>query len=100
MSTKTRLGLDPNTFAQELRKAHCAHANAGEEHHVCIGTCVIDRDGVQLTCEACGSGDHPLAPQKPEIEPARSVLEAAGISWSSLTPEAQWAAVNAARRGK
>jgi hypothetical protein len=95
-SAKTRLGLDPDTFAQELRRAHCAHEDAGKEHHACVGVCVIERDGVTLTCPACGNGDHLLTEYESKL--ARSVMEAAGVRWSSLAPEAQRAAVEASKR--
>jgi hypothetical protein len=95
-SVKTRLGLDPDTFAQQLRRAHCAHNDADKDHHVCIGVCVIEREGVSLMCEACGNGNHLLTESESKF--ARSIIEAAGIQWRSLAPEAQRAAVEVAKR--
>lgn len=95
--TKTLLGLDPDVFAQDLRRAHCAHADAGNGHHACIGVCVIDREGVRLSCEACGDGDQSFAPTAYEIDSVRPIVEAAGLRWSALSPETQRAVVAAAR---
>jgi hypothetical protein len=97
-NTKTRLGLDPDCFAQQLRLAHCAHAHAGQADHVCVGECQITREGIELTCAACGDGAEPLVPI--DVEPAKSIIEAAGINWSSLSLQAQRAAVGAARGRK
>lgn len=89
------IGLSPEPFAETLRRAHCAHANASFAHHVCVGTCIISRDGVKLECKPCGNGGESLAPSEAEARPARAVVEAIGLSWASLTPEAQRAAVAA-----
>lgn len=91
-------GLELAKFAQTLRVAHCSHGQAGEENHVCIGKCTITRDGVQLDCKACGDDKQPIAPPPVEAKQARAVVEAVGLSWSSLTPEAQRAACEAAKR--
>jgi hypothetical protein len=92
--------LDPGPFAETLRRAHCAHGQAANPEHVCVGTCTIDRGGVRLECVACGSDSQPLAPSASEARGARAVVEAIGMDWSSLTPEAQRAAVNALGRLK
>jgi len=90
-----RVGLAPEPFAEALRRAHCAHCLASTPDHVCVGKVTIDRDGVDLECNACGDQREPLAPSSPESRDARAVVEAIGMSWSSLTPEVQRAAVAA-----
>lgn len=94
------LGLSPGPFAEQLRRAHCAHADAEHPGHVCIGRCTITREGVTLDCTACGSGGESLAPRPREAEDARAVVEAAGLQWSALSPEAQRAAVSALDRSR
>lgn len=94
------IGLPAAPFAEALRRAHCAHANAGDPGHACIGRCTIDRDGVKLDCKACGPGGEPLAPSEFEARVARAAIEAIGMSWTALTPEAQRAAVAACDRAK
>lgn len=89
-------GLQLADFAQTLRRAHCSHADAGEEHHRCIGKCTITNDGVQLDCKACGNDSQPIAPTPHEAKAARAVVEAAGLAWECLTPQAQSAACAAA----
>lgn len=97
MSAKA-IGLDPGPFAEALRRAHCAHAAAADPGHACVGRCVITRTGVELDCAACGGEVQDLAPSSFEARGARSVVEAIGMSWSSLTPEAQRLAVAALDR--
>ena len=46
-----KLGLDPDAFAQQLRRAHCARAENQDPDHVCVGICTITRDGVALDCK-------------------------------------------------
>lgn len=88
-------GLAPAPFAESLRRAHCAHERAADREHICVGECTITRSGVRLECVPCGNGSELLAPAGAEAEGARSVLEAAGVRWMSLTPEAQRDAVDA-----
>lgn len=92
------IGLAPGPFAEQLRRAHCAHAASQDPGHVCIGRCTITREGVTLDCAACGQGGELLAPSDGEAADARSVVEAAGVRWLSLSPEAQRAAVEAFER--
>lgn len=92
------IGLAPGPFAEILRRSHCAHQRVDEPNHVCIGRCTITREGVQLDCAACGAGGDQLAPTERESRYARTVVEAIGMSWSSLTPEIQHAAVSALDR--
>lgn len=89
------IGLDPGPFAETLRRAHCAHARAADADHVCVGRCIITREGIELDCKSCGGDTQPIAPSSYEARGARAVIEAVGMSWSSLTPEAQRAAVTA-----
>lgn len=88
------IGLAPEPFAEMLRRAHCAHAAAQDPGHACVGTCTISREGVKLDCKPCGAGEEPLAPHETEAADARAVIEAAGMTWTSLTPEARRAAVD------
>lgn len=92
------IGIAPGPFAEQLRRAHCAHAKAGDPEHACIGRCTITREGIELDCKACGGDVQLLAPDKYEAAAARVVIEAVGMSWSSLTPDAQRAAVVALER--
>ncbi len=92
---KPVLGINPGPFAETLRRAHCAHSQAADADHVCIGRCTITREGVELDCKACGSQNEPLSPTDSESRGARAVVEAIGMSWSSLTPEAKRAAMKA-----
>lgn len=94
------IGLAPELFAEQLRRAHCAHAQAADPSHACIGRCTITRDGVTLDCRACGGDVQPLAPVGQLAQAARAVVEAVGLSWSSLTPEAQRAAMMALERAR
>ena len=94
----SKIGLPPGPFAEQLRLAHCAHDKAGDPSHACIGRCTITRDGIELECKACGGDIQPLAPDRAESAAARAVVEAVGLSWSSLTPEAQRAAVSTLNR--
>lgn len=94
------IGLLPGPFAETLRRAHCAHSAAGEPTHVCVGRCTITRDKVELDCKLCGSDHQSLGPSVIEAMPARAVVEAVGMSWDSLTPEAQRAAVSALERAR
>lgn len=89
------IGLAPEPFAESLRRAHCSHANAGNPDHACIGRLTVTRDGIDLDCKSCGAGTEPLAPTAHEARGARAVVEAIGMDWTSLTPEAQRAAVSA-----
>lgn len=86
-------------LAQELRRAHCSHKDAGAEEHVCVGECTIKRDGVHLDCKLCGKGEELIAPFEFESVAVRAIFAAVGIEWKSLTPEAQRAAVAAYQRG-
>lgn len=95
---KTRLGLDPDIFAQDLRRAHCSHSDAGKEDHVCIGACLITRDSVELSCTACGDQSEPLVSDV-DAKLVRPIIEAAGIAWTSLAPSSQRAAI-AARKAQ
>lgn len=85
-------------FAETLRRAHCAHARSGEPDHACVGRVTVERSGTTFDCRACGPGAEPLAPTEFEARRARAVVEAVGLSWSSLTPEAQSRAVAALER--
>lgn len=98
--TRPSIGLAPGPFAESLRRAHCAHAAAGNPEHVCVGRCTITREGVDLDCKLCGKGGESLAPTETEARGARAVVEAIGMDWSSLTPEAQRAAVTALERSR
>jgi hypothetical protein len=89
------VGLNPAPFAEQLRRAHCAHASANDPEHACVGRCTITREGVELNCKLCGNGGESLTPSEGEARDARAVVEAIGMSWSSLTPEAKRAAVAA-----
>lgn len=100
MTPRPSLGLAPELFAEQLRRAHCAHMRAAELDHACVGRCTITREGVQLDCSACGGEVQPLAPVGMAARAARDVVEAVGLSWSSLTPEAQRAAVAAIERSR
>lgn len=93
MNNRRSLGLAPEQFAEQLRRAHCAHSDGADPGHVCVGTCTITRSGVTLDCKICGGDVQPLAPVGHLAHVARSVIEAAGMTWSLLTPEAQRAAV-------
>lgn len=94
------IGLDLERFAQELRRSHCSHGDAGKPTHVCIGACTIRRDGVILECSACGNGQEMISPTEWYAGPLRVIFGAAGISWDSLSPEAQRAAAEAFKTRK
>lgn len=91
----SKLGLDPDVFAQQLRRAHCAHADARDPEHVCVGICTITRDGVGLDCKLCGPGGEQLEPPSYKSAAVRRIFAAVGIDWTSLTLEARRAAVAA-----
>jgi hypothetical protein len=92
---RVKLGLDPDAFAQQLRRAHCAHAEAQDPDHVCVGECTIRRGGVDLDCPVCGPGGEPLEPPSYKSAAVRRIFAAVGIDWTSLTLEARRAAVTA-----
>lgn len=94
-----KLGLDPDAFAQQLRRAHCAHDAAKDDDHVCVGTCTITRDGVALDCKLCGPGGELLDPPSYKSIAVRQIFAAVGIDWTSLTLEARRAAVAAYEAG-
>lgn len=94
------IGLAPGPFAEALRRAHCAALDAANPDHVCVGRCTITREGVELDCKRCGQASEPIAPTEIEARGARAVVEAIGMDWSSLTPEAQRAAVAALERSR
>lgn len=95
------MGLDKRSldFAQAFRRSHCARD--GHEHE-CVGTCTIAPGEVTLSCRLCG--DDRTSPcdlvNRQGRENARRVLEAAGIHWSSLSPDAQADAGRAATQPK
>lgn len=91
----SKLGLDPDAFAQQLRRAHCAHTDASNSDHECIGSCTITRDGVRLDCAACGPGGEPLELPSYKSTAVRRIFAAVGIDWTSLTLEARRSAVAA-----
>lgn len=78
---------DLNERSQQLRREHCARANRA---HECLGSCLIDRGGIHLSCELCG--DQNIEHEEPEAIAevrAKAVVEAAGLKWDNLTEDAR-----------
>ena len=94
MSARTR-----HTVEQALRESHCARPE--DATHGCVGVVTIDHRGLSLSCRLCGDAGsgHGLPPQglAAAAEIARAVVEAAGVRWESLSPDAQLAAAERAR---
>lgn len=91
---------DDHLVEQAFRRSHCAHADRGDPHHQCVGTCLITPQGVTLACKACGDDDRPIAPPDtlPETRLVRAVLDELGISYDALAPEYKARATEVAKR--
>lgn len=91
--------VDEHPVEQAIRKSHCSHADKGKESHFCVGTCTITPQGVKLECKACGSEDLPIAPFEtlPEVQLVKKLLDALGIDYHMLSPEAKARAARVAK---
>lgn len=90
---------DMSEVAQAVRRSHCSHEERGQPGHQCVGVCKIGPRGVELECGTCGNDTHDRAPDRaPATVLAREILEAAGLQWDALSPDAQARAVAVARR--